>query len=64
MFFFLNLDLSYLRYQNVYFDITCADVVYPPGEKLFLFTRFAPMGYCQKYPYTLVEAIGFPEHFL
>ena len=32
MFFFLNLDL------NVYFDIICGDVFYPPGEKLSLFT--------------------------
>ena len=23
-----------------YFDIICADVVYPPGEKLSLFTHF------------------------
>ena len=34
MFSFLHLDLSYRRYQYVYFDILCADVVYPPGEKL------------------------------
>ena len=40
MLFFLNLDLSYRQYQNVYFDIICADVVYPPGEKLSLFTHF------------------------
>ena len=39
-FFFLNLELSYRRYQNVYFDIICADVVYPPGETLSLFTHF------------------------
>ena len=25
---------------NVYFDIICADVVYPPGEKLSIFTYF------------------------
>ena len=25
---------------NVYFDIICADVVYPTGEKLSLFTHF------------------------
>ena len=30
MFFFLNLDLSYQRHENIY----CADVVYPLGEKL------------------------------
>ena len=35
-----NLDLSYRRYSNVYFNIICADVVYPPGEKLSLFTHF------------------------
>ena len=29
MFFFLNFDLSYRRYQNVYFDIICSDIVYP-----------------------------------
>ena len=40
MFFFLNLDLSYLWYQNVYFDIICKHVVYAPGEKLSLFTYF------------------------
>ena len=41
MFFFLNLDLSYWRYQNVqYFNIICADVVYLPEEKLSLFTHF------------------------
>ena len=34
MFSFLNLDLSYWRYQSVYFDIICADVVYPPGKKV------------------------------
>ena len=28
---------------NVYFDIICADVVYPSGEKLSLFTHFAPI---------------------
>ena len=39
MFFFLNLDLSYRRYQNVYFDIICANVVYQSGEKLSLFTH-------------------------
>ena len=39
MFFFLNLDLPYQRYQNVYFDINCADVVYSPGEKLSLFCK-------------------------
>ena len=32
--------LSYQRYKNVYFDIIFADVVYPPGEKLSLFTHF------------------------
>ena len=26
--------------KNVYFDIICANVVYPPGEKLSLFTHF------------------------
>ena len=40
MFLCLNLDLSCGQYQNVYFDIICADVVYPPGEKLSLFTYF------------------------
>ena len=40
MFFLLNLDLSYRRYYNVYFDIIFADVVYPRGEKLSLFTHF------------------------
>ena len=39
MFFFLNLYLLYWRYLNVYFDIICADVVYPPEEKLSLFTH-------------------------
>ena len=39
MFFLLNLDLSYRRYQNVYFHIICAQVVYPPGEKLSQFTH-------------------------
>ena len=42
MFFFLNLDLPYQQYKNVYFDIICADVVYPPGEKLSLFTHVCP----------------------
>ena len=41
MFLFLNLDLSYRRHQNVYFHIICADVVYPPGEKLSLFTHLS-----------------------
>ena len=40
MVFFLYLNLLYLRYQNVYFDIICADVVYSSGGKLFLFTHF------------------------
>ena len=40
MFFFLNLDLSYRRYQNVYFGIISTDVVYLPGEKLSLFSHF------------------------
>ena len=40
MLFVLNLDLSYRRYQNVYSDMICGDVVYPPGEKLSLFTHF------------------------
>ena len=40
MFFFLNLDLSYRRYQNAYFDIISADVVYAPSEKLSLFAHF------------------------
>ena len=38
--FFLNLELSYRWYWNVYFDIICADIVYPPGEKWSLFTSF------------------------
>ena len=42
MLFFLKLGLSYRSYQNVYFDIICADEVCPPGEKLSLFTHFAP----------------------
>ena len=25
------------------FDIICANVVYPPGKKLFLFTHFSPI---------------------
>ena len=47
MFFFLNLDLSYQRYQNAYFDL-CADVVYPAGEKLFrpYLLIFAPIKGC------------------
>ena len=40
MFFSLNLDLSYQRYENAYFAIICEDVVYPPGEKLSLFTHY------------------------
>ena len=40
MLFFLNLDLSYRRYLNVYFDIICEDVVHPIGEKLSIFTQF------------------------
>ena len=40
MFLLLNLDLPYLRYQNIYFDIISADVVYPPSEKLSLFIHF------------------------
>ena len=40
MFFFLDLDLSYRRYLNVYFDKIFAEVVYPPVEKLSLFTHF------------------------
>ena len=39
MFFFLNLDLSYRRYQNVYFDIISAD-----EEKSFPYLLiFAPI---------------------
>ena len=41
--FLLNLNLSYQRYENVYFDIICADVIYPPDKKLSLFTSFAPI---------------------
>ena len=40
-FFFLNLNLSYRRYKNVHFDIICADIVYPPGEKLPYLLIFA-----------------------
>ena len=43
MFFFLNLDLSYRRYQNVYFDIICADVVYPPEKSYPHLLIFAPI---------------------
>ena len=39
---FLNLDLSYQRYY-VYFDIICADVVYPPGESYPYLHIFAPI---------------------
>ena len=39
MFFFLNLDLSCRRYQNLYFEIISADVVYPSSEKLSLFNH-------------------------
>ena len=28
---------------NCLFDIICADVVYPPGEKISLFTHFSPI---------------------
>ena len=34
MLIFFNMDLSYRRYQNVYFDIICADVVYPIWRKV------------------------------
>ena len=40
VFFLINLDLMYRRSENVYFDIICTDVVYPPGEKLSLCTHF------------------------
>ena len=35
MFFFLNLESSFV--------IICADVIYPPGEKLSLFIHFCPI---------------------
>ena len=41
MFSFLNLNLSYRRYQNVYFDIICADVVYPAGKSYRYLLIFA-----------------------
>ena len=40
MFFFLNFDLWYRRYQNVYFEMISADVVYSPGEKLISIYSF------------------------
>ena len=44
MFFFLDLDLSYHRYQNVYFDIICADVVFLKLEKSYPYLLiFAPI---------------------
>ena len=39
MFFFLNLDLIVPAVLKCSFYIICADVVYPPGEKLSLFTH-------------------------
>ena len=30
---FSNVDLSYWQCLNVYFDIICADIVYPPRKK-------------------------------
>ena len=38
--FLLESGLIVPAVLNVYFDILCADVVYPPGEKLSLFTHF------------------------
>ena len=38
MFFFLNLDLSYRWYQNVYLDIICTDVVYPPEKVIPIYS--------------------------
>ena len=43
MFFFSNLDLSYRRYQNVYFDIISADVVYHLQESYCDLLIFAPI---------------------
>ena len=40
MIFFLKLDLLYRQYKDVYFDIICAGLIYPPGGKLSLFTHF------------------------
>ena len=45
MCFFFNLDLSYRRYENVYFDIICEDVVYPPEESYPYLLIFAPIKY-------------------
>ena len=42
MFFLLNLDLSYRRYQNVYFDIISADVVYHLQKSYPCLLIFAP----------------------
>ena len=43
MIFFLNLDLSYRRHQNVYFDIICADVVYHLQKSYPYLFIFAPI---------------------
>ena len=43
MFLFLHLDLLYLRYQNVYADIICADIVYPPEENYLYLLIFPPL---------------------
>ena len=43
MFFILNLDLSYQRYENVYFDIIPADVVYHLQKSYHYLLVFAPI---------------------
>ena len=43
MFFFLNLDLSYRRNQNVYFNIFCVDLVYHLKESYPYLLIFAPI---------------------
>ena len=43
MFFFLNLDLSYRRYENVYCDIISADVVYHLQKSYPYLLIFAPV---------------------
>ena len=40
---FFNLDLSYRRYQNVYFDIISADVVYHLQKSYPYLFIFAPI---------------------
>ena len=42
MFFFLNLDLSYRRYKNVYFDIICAKFTHLEKSYPYLLI-FAPI---------------------